>query len=426
MNLIRSVVIFAILTICVGCSPGIRFRPGEIPTPTSTAPEYLQAGHQLHQQVLNEMPILREPAAIRRVSRVLTKLLRVTPSMGHWTVTLIDDPRFNAMTAPGNYIYVFKGMLDQTRNDDEVAAVLAHEIAHRLAQHERKTSEQQWGEALAMLATVAAGVAVASTQGSTPQDVQDIMNATGTIGAGFTTLRYGKDQEREADQIGMFLLADAGINPSAAADVWAGRIAAEGAGVDDFFSTHPLHEDRYAMAVSLLPIAHTRYESARKRGSTVKKTKTPPPLSPTVQVQISKAHEAIANQDLQTASVIAQSLTSKAPSSPEVQNLLGYVRSLQGDTNKAFKAFRKGLSLDPENSVLLYNMGCMHARQGDREKALWYLEKAFSRNQSLIDGARDDSDLASLQDDARFIALLEKQYVALPPTNVGGNTFSVN
>lgn len=426
MSLLRSFITLAILTVCVGCGPGIRFRPGEIPVPTETHPEYIQAGNQLHQELLRTHSVLRDPAAERRVTRILDKLFDATPSMGHWTVTILDDPQVNAMTTPGNYIYVYKGMLDQARSDDELAAVLAHEIGHRLAQHELKTSEEKWGEAMATLATIAAGAAIASAQGTTARDVEEVMNATSALGAGLTTLRYSKDQEREADQIGVFLLADAGINPMAAADLWAGQIAAQGAGGNDFFSTHPLHEDRYAMAVNLFPVAQARYEAARKSGSRSKRTKSLPPPSPAVVFQIAKAQEAMANNDLHTASTIAHSLTSQAPSSPEVYNLLGHVTALKGDTTKAFKAFKKGLTLEPDNAYLLYNLGCMYARQGDRPKALQSLEKAFLRNPNLVDGARSDPDLASLYDDPEFTALLERPYVPTAPTDVGRNTFSVN
>lgn len=426
MNLHRALITFLLVVVCVGCGPGIRFRPGEIPVPTATDPEFVQAGHQLHQHVITNQAVLHDPTAERRVSRILGKLLNVTPSLGHWTVTLLDDPRVNAMTAPGNYIYVYRGLLEQLRNDDEVAAILAHEIAHRLAQHELKTSEQQWGEALVMVATIAAGAAVASQRGATHQDVADIMDATGALGAGFTTLRYEKDQEREADQIGMFLVADAGINPMAFADVWAGLISAEGAGGSDFFSTHPLHEDRYAMAVRLLPVAQTRYQTALKKSSKAKRAAMRPQLSPTVAAQISQAQGALANDDLPTASSIAHSLIAQAPASPEVYNLLGHVKALSGDTKKAYTAFRKGLTLAPEDSTLLYNIGCMHARKGEHRAALQSLEKAFMRNPDLVAHAQEDSDLSSLRKNPEFQRLVNQHYTVPAPENVGGNTFRVN
>ena len=156
-----------LLVLLVGCGPGIRYRPGEIPAPTTTNLNDIQAGHQLHTQMVAQNPILRDPVQEKRVTKILQKILDATPTTGHWTATLVDSPVFNAMTAPGNFIYVYRGLL-QAVPDDELAAVLAHEIAHRLAQHELESSEETLGRAISVLATIAAGAAMASQQGARP------------------------------------------------------------------------------------------------------------------------------------------------------------------------------------------------------------------------------------------------------------------
>jgi predicted Zn-dependent protease len=375
--------------------------------------------------MLAQNPILKDPVQEKRVTKILQKLLDATPTTGHWSATLVDSPVFNAMTTPGNFIYVYRGLL-QSLPDDEVAAVLAHEIGHRLAQHELKTSGEVLGRTLSVLATIAAGAAVASQQGSTQRDVEDVMNATHKIGSGFTTLRYSKDKEREADQIAIFLLADAGINPAAAPSLWAKQAGISGSGGSDFFSTHPLDSDRYAMAIQLLPLAQERYLRALKGKKSGKKAKRAPPPSPDLLYQLSQAEEALQENDLQTASTIAQSLTSQAPSSPETYNLLGRVKLLFGEEKQASKAFKKGLTLAPENPILIYNMACTQARQGKTKEALTSLEKAFTLQPALTSTAAEDPDLASLYELPEFKALLTKQYVALPPVEVGGNSVKVN
>lgn len=416
-----------ILTFLVGCSPSIRFRPGEIPSPSASDPQDIQAGHQLHAQVLATKPIYRDKAAEKRVAKILEKILEATPTTGHWTTTLVDAPMFNAMTSPGNYIFVYRGLLDSLP-DDEVAAVLAHEIGHRLAQHEVDTAGEKWGKALSVLATIAAGAAVAAQPGARQRDVQDVMNATGKLGDGFTTLRYSKDKEREADQIGIFLLADAGINPAAAASLWARQAARDNSSGSDFFSTHPVDADRYMMAVQLQPLAQQRYEEALKRKKSKAKptTKTPPLPSPALTYQLTQAEEALRQNDLQTASTIAQSLRGQEPEAPETYNLLGRVKALLGEDNQAVKAFKKGLSLAPNDPILIYNMGCLQAREGKRAEALVSLEKAFTLRPHLTENAPSDPDLASLYEDPAFKALLEREYMVSRPTSVGGNTVRVN
>ncbi len=371
-----------------------------------------------------QSPILRDKAAEKRVTTILKKLLDATPTTGHWTATIINDRTFNAMTAPGNFIFVYRGLLDSLP-DDEVAAVLAHEIGHRLAQHEVETSEETLGKALSVLATIAAGAAVGMQQGATQRDIANVMDATNKLGTGFTTLRYSKDKEREADQIGIFLLADAGINPAAAPSLWAKQAAIHGAGGSDFFSTHPLDSDRYTMAVRLLPLAQERYQQALKRKKSPKAKKRAPP-SPDLTYQLTQAEEAIKANDLTTASTIAQSLTATAPAVPETYNLLGRIKILSGDEKQALKAFKKGLTLAPDDPILIYNMACVHALAGKRKETLTALEKAFKLRPDLATYAKEDADLAAFQEDLEFKELTEREYMVLPPTEVGGNTVRVN
>ncbi len=422
----RRILLALALIVVTGCARGVRIKPGEIPTPPSPDPYYVQQGQQIYQHMVTNAPILRDRAAEQRVSKILSKLLDVTPSLGHWTVILIDSPEFNAMTVPGNYIFVFRGFLDQTPNDDEAAVVLAHEIGHRLAQHEVKTSEETWGTAIAALATIAAGVAVASQQGSTEQDVKAIVESTGQLGAGFTTLRYSKDKETEADQIGLFILADAGIDPIAAVTLWGRRLAVEGSDGNDFFSTHPLNEGRQKRAAQLLPLAQARYQEALTRKKGVKTRRQPTQLNAEVAEQLRQAEAALARRDLDTASVLAQSLTARAPSSPEAYDVLGRVKTVLGEPKQAYKAFKKGLTLAPGDPTLTYNLGCAQALQGDKAGALKSLQKAFPLRPELAKHAATDTDLVSLHNEPEFKRLLAQEYVVSAPTDVGGNSFSIN
>jgi predicted Zn-dependent protease len=421
MRLLTALIVFLL----VGCGPGIRFRPGEIPSPASSSPNDIYASQQFYRQTITRGRVLRDPRQEKRVTKILQKLLNATPNTGHWTATLLDSPDFNAMTSPGNFIYVNRGLLDSVP-DDELAAVLAHEIGHRLAQHEVETPEETFGKAMAVLAKIAAGAAMATQQGATPRDVTNIMDATEKIGTGLTSFRYSKDKEREADQIGIFLLADAGINPAAAPSLWARQAANNGFEGSDFFSTHPLDSDRYNMAIQLLPLAQQRYQQAlRGKKSRAKPKKITPP-SPEVVYQLSQAEQALQANDLQTASTIAHSLSSQAPSSPETYNLLGRVKLLFGEEKQASKAFKRGLSIAPEDPVLIYNLACVQAREGKTKEALNSLEKAFTLQPNLTSTASEDSDLASLYELPEFKALLERQYIASAPSEVGGNTVRVN
>jgi predicted Zn-dependent protease len=426
MSFARNLVLLCFALFAAACSPAIRFQPGEIPTPGASSPEDIQLSKLVYDTMIAKAPLLRDPGTEARVSRVMDKLLRATPQTGHWSLALIDDPMFNAMAMPGNHIFLFRGMLDSLKSDDEVAAVLAHEIGHRLALHEQKTSGEKLGEALAGLTAAALAAAVAMDENSTAEDVSDTLESAQALGAGFTTLRYSKDKEREADQIGMFLMADAGFDPGAAAKVWASRLAAEGDNSHDFFSTHPLHEDRYNAAVQLLPMAQERYRKAKNLSGESLRKASPRRPDPQLFVELDQAQKALDRGDLRSAETIANMLTQRDPQFVMGYNILGIVRIREGNAHAARAAFATALEIEPDNATLIYNTACTHALSGNPTTALPLLERSFSLDPELLETAKDDSDLSSLGSDPRFQELLSRQYLPQPPANVGGNTFSIN
>lgn len=423
MTAIRHIVLYLCIIAVSACSPGIRFRPGEIPAPPAEDSERINAGRALYQELTKEATVYRNKAAEKRVAKITSRVLGAAPPMGHWEVTLIDSKEFNAMTTPGNYIYVFRGLLEQLPNDDEVAAVIAHEIAHRLGRHDIESSSEKWGKALTVLAGIAAGVAVGSQPGATQNDIANTMSNTIKIGSGFTTLQYSKDKEREADQIGIFLMADAGYDPSGFASVWARRASQEGV-QGDFFSTHPNSDERYQNAIQLLPMAKERYRLARKKARKSASRKKSVPLS--VHYEAAQGYKAINNREVYTARTIAQSLTQRAPHQPDGYNILGLSHFIEGDQKYARKSFLKGLQVDPDYAPLLYNVACIDVQERKYDSALKKLEKAFIRSPQLVETARDDSDLSALRSHPRFNALLNRYYPPPPPSFKGSNSFSIN
>lgn len=423
MTIIRHIFILLCIVTVSACSPGIRFQPGEIPAPPAEDSEQINAGRALYQELTKETTVYRNRSAEQRVARITSRVLGAAPPMGHWEVTLIDSKEFNAMTTPGNYIYVFRGLLDQLPQDEEVAAVIAHEIAHRLGRHDIESSSEKWGKALTVLAGIAAGVAVGSQPGATQNDIANTMSNTIKIGSGFTTLQYSKDKEREADQIGIFLMADAGYDPSGFASVWARRASQEGV-QGDFFSTHPNSDERYQNAIQLLPMAKERYRLARKKTRTSASRKKSVPLS--VHYEAAQGYKAINNREAHTARSIAQSLTQRVPHQPDGYNILGLSHFIQGDQKYARKSFLKGLQVDPDYAPLLYNVACVDVQERKFDSALTNLEKAFIRSPQLVETAREDPDLNAVRSHPRFNALINRYYPPPPPTFTGRNSFSIN
>jgi tetratricopeptide (TPR) repeat protein len=102
------------------------------------------------------------------------------------------------------------------------------------------------------------------------------------------------------------------------------------------------------------------------------------------------------------------------------------VKAVLGEPKQAYKAFKKGLKLAPDNPTLTYNLGCSQALQGEKAAALKSLEKAFTLDPTLAKHAETDPDLVNLYNEPEFKRLLAREYVATAPANVGGNSFSIN
>ncbi|MEZ0316129.1 MAG: M48 family metallopeptidase, partial [Methylophilaceae bacterium] len=165
----------------------------------------------------------------------------------------------NAYCMPGGKIMVYTGLINKLNaTDDELGAVIGHEIAHALREHGRErmsiASVQQMG---------LTGLAVlASTSKSKNAAALGVQGAA--LGANlFFALPNNREQEREADRIGLELSARAGFNPNAAITLWQKMSAQGGDKPPEFLSTHPSNENRIADLRGLVPGVMPLYEQAK-------------------------------------------------------------------------------------------------------------------------------------------------------------------
>lgn len=201
-----------------------------------------------------------DPAMLARVRGISNKLIaqvgvfRPDATKWAWEVNVEKNDQLNAYCMPGGKIMVLSGLVEKINaTDDELGAVIGHEIAHALREHGRERMSQayvqQFGlQALASLVTGTAGAV-----------------ATQAAGAGsqlFFALPNGREQEREADKMGLELAARAGYNPDAAVTLWQKMSAQSKNAPPEFFSTHPASENRIADLKALAPKVRPLYEAA--------------------------------------------------------------------------------------------------------------------------------------------------------------------
>lgn len=188
-------------------------------------------------------PQSADPVLNRRVTTVGRRIAQVSGLQGlDWEFVVFDQKEVNAFVLPGGKVGVFRGLLEATRDDDELAAVIGHEVGHVQARHSAERISQE----LAAKAGVAVVAAVVSGSGDYGQYADEI---AGALGLGLTVgviLPYSRNHELEADRLGLSLAKAAGYDPTAAVRFWERRIAsAQGGGQPpEFLSTHPADEGR--------------------------------------------------------------------------------------------------------------------------------------------------------------------------------------
>jgi predicted Zn-dependent protease len=177
-----------------------------------------------------------------RLRRIADRLIAQAPRFNerarqwNWEVNLIGSRQINAFCMPGGKIAFFSGILDTLKlTDDEVAQVMGHEIAHALREHGRERIGKQ---------RLASGLTVGASVLSHVLGYGDLGGHLASGAAKLTLLKYSRDDETEADIIGMDLAARAGFDPRAGVELWKKMSAASKGQPPQWLSTHPSNERR--------------------------------------------------------------------------------------------------------------------------------------------------------------------------------------
>ncbi len=175
-----------------------------------------------------------------------------------WEVNLIGSRQVNAFCMPGGKIAFYSGILSQLKlSDDEVAMVMGHEVAHALREHARKRMGKS---AVTQGAARLGGAVVASVLGIDPR----LTDAAARGGANLLTLEFSREDESEADLVGMELAARAGYDPRAGVSLWQKMGAASKGAPPQWLSTHPSGKSRIKEIEANLPKVLPLYERARR------------------------------------------------------------------------------------------------------------------------------------------------------------------
>lgn len=212
-------------------------------------------------QTKKETPLAKDRKLVAYVQCVANAVTRQSGAKVKWEVQVFESDQVNAFALPGGKIGVYTGILKVATNQDQLAAIIGHEVTHVTAGH----GNARVSAAYATQSALALTDALSGPGGPMKQQLMGLLGAGAQYGI---LLPYGRNQEIESDILGQDLMASAGFHPKEAVSLWQNmKKASAGKAPPSFLSTHPAEADRIAILSKRLPEAMKLYDAARKKGN---------------------------------------------------------------------------------------------------------------------------------------------------------------
>lgn len=217
-----------------------------------------QMGLQAFDNLKTEKPRSRNNKYNQFVNCIAQAITQETG--GEWELVVFEDETLNAFALPGNKIGVHTGLIEMVDNQDQLAAVIGHEVGHVLARHSN--------ERLSQKTAVDQGVSLIAAVSSPTTALGKLAISSLGIGAQYgIILPFSRTHESEADIIGLDLMSKAGFDPRQSVTLWQKMDqASKGKEPSEFMSTHPSHDTRINELTEHLPKAMQLYQQAQSTG----------------------------------------------------------------------------------------------------------------------------------------------------------------
>lgn len=220
--------------------------------------EMARQGEQAYRQMQSELPVTPNASETIYVQCVADYIIEAVDepmrSNVNWEVTVFDNEQANAFALPGGKIGVYNGLLDVAFNQHQLAAVMAHEVGHVLANHSNERASQS--------ALSNGVISVARIIGASDRTIEAISYGS-QLGV---FLPFSRTQESEADSLGILLMAEAGFDPEQSIALWENMSADGGNRPPEFMSTHPSPDTRMGDLRARLDQAREIRAAALDRG----------------------------------------------------------------------------------------------------------------------------------------------------------------
>ncbi|OQK15340.1 peptidase [Methyloprofundus sedimenti] len=233
-------------------------------SPTGRSQLLMMSSGEMDQMGIQAFDTLKKDTPIEQDAKINAYVRCVATAItnevgGEWEVVVFKDPSANAFALPAHKIGVHTGLLDVATNQDQLAAVLGHEVAHVLANHSNERVSQQ--------TVVSQGMSI--TQAILNPQSEIGKSGMGLLGLGAQygiLMPYSRAHESEADIYGLDLMAKAGFDPRESITLWINMGKAGGESPPEFMSTHPAHETRITDLQKHMPAALKLRQEAQANG----------------------------------------------------------------------------------------------------------------------------------------------------------------
>jgi len=287
-----------------------------------------------------------------------------------WEFNVVNTNQINAFALPGGKVSITRGLITKMQNEDELAAVVGHEIGHITARH----SVAQYTRGV-LITTMVAGVGLALS-GSDYENLGKMV--AGAAGA-LLLLSYSRDQERQADELGHGYMVKNGYNPRAMTKVFTmfqSLRKSEPGLIESLLSSHPLDSERIAAAEKRVEMTSPRFTNQPYKVDAFKKTLAKQMARKPAYDLAEKADAQLAKKSYASAAQTYRQAIEIFPGEPMFHTRLGIALTNQKKTAEAAPEIARGAQLGKDVFLPNYAAGLFSWRQNNLKKALAYFERA--------------------------------------------------
>jgi len=348
-------------------------------------------GYQFDQEIAKKVTLIDDPIVVGFINDLGQDIVRgIEPQPFVYRFRVILDPTLNAFAVPGGYVYIHSGTILAATSLDELAGVVGHEIGHVKGRHIARMQEQMAIPQL-LAGIVGMGAAVAAKNAG-PAVAAEAVNVA-------MQLKFSREFEAEADDMGMTFMSRAGYDPQGMAHFFEKIEAEERPGaieIPPYLYSHPALKDRIqsveteaptlrihgsppAELAAEMPEAQLRLTELIEAQRTSFAQSTGPVDHSAGDAVLAASEGRAIEGDLNGAIAVLAAGEKTVPGDPRIPFREGELLEMAGRRSEAIAAYHRTLRLDPTRAQVLYKMGLACKANGERHRAVFYLEQAERR-----------------------------------------------